>query len=146
MSVNSQVYQFHRKDRKTMLMTMRVNQDFLQWLQGELDKREWTPADLSRKSGVSDGHVSHLLSGSRGVGTRTLEKIAWALQLSKEEVFRRAGLLPSPPNHDPDAEGLIHIFSQLDVRNKAELLKIALLKYESEMKEKQDGGKKRVKV
>ena len=51
-------------------------------------------ADLSRKSGLSDGHISYILSRKRKPGPEALNAIAKALGLPSDMVFRRAGLLP----------------------------------------------------
>lgn len=68
--------------------------DFIGWLQEELKKRDWSTADLSKKSGISQPHISRIMSGSRKAGTDALEAIARAFNLPPDLVFRRAGLLP----------------------------------------------------
>lgn len=97
---------------------MRADPKFITWLSQELSEREWSNADLARHSGVSEGQLSHIFSGTRGVGDRTLEKIARALNLPKAELLRRAGLLPEPPRHDPLLAEIIHLFDRLDPEKK----------------------------
>ena len=68
--------------------------DFIAWLEDQLKERGWSMADLSRESGLSDGHISYIFSRQRKAGTEALEAIAKALRLPIEYVFRQAGLLP----------------------------------------------------
>ncbi len=68
--------------------------DFVAWLEDQLKERSWTMADLSRESGLSDGHISYIFSRQRKAGTDALQAIAKALKLPVDHVFRKAGLLP----------------------------------------------------
>lgn len=64
------------------------------WLWRELSARDWTQADLVKRSGLSSGHVSRLMSGEREFGLDAYRSIARALRLSLEDLFRLAGVLP----------------------------------------------------
>jgi transcriptional regulator with XRE-family HTH domain len=67
--------------------------DFSEWLRTNLNNHHLTQADLSRKSKVSEAHISRLLSGSR-VGEEAAIAIAKAFKLPPEEGLRAAGILP----------------------------------------------------
>lgn len=68
---------------------------FTNWLKEEMDKRQWKPSDLAEKSGVTDAALSRILkSGDRRPGPDLCTKIAQALDVPVEKVFRLAGLLP----------------------------------------------------
>lgn len=51
-------------------------------------------ADLMRTSGVDSGAISRALSGERMLNPKSLEKVATAFGIPREEIFRAAGLLP----------------------------------------------------
>lgn len=67
---------------------------FTNWLEEELQKREWKPAYLAHKAGISRGALSNILSGLRRPGHEVLNAIAQALSIPPEIVFRQAGILP----------------------------------------------------
>lgn len=46
-----------------------ANRSFADWLNSELHKREWTKAELSRRSGVSQSQLSRAMTGERGKPT-----------------------------------------------------------------------------
>lgn len=67
---------------------------FVEWLQGELNQRGWSQADLARRSHVTQTHISRIMSEMRRPGPDALMNIAHALRVPPDEAFRRAGLLP----------------------------------------------------
>jgi transcriptional regulator with XRE-family HTH domain len=68
--------------------------DLSEYLQAELMRRAWRPADLARAAGVPDATVSHILKGSRRAGPEVCRALARALDEPAERIFRLAGLLP----------------------------------------------------
>ncbi len=64
-----------------------TNFTFGEWLQKELEKRDWSQSDLARKSGVSASQITRLIKGERGVRDQTLYAIAVALKLDPKKVF-----------------------------------------------------------
>lgn len=86
---------------------------FSKWLQSELNQREWTQADLSRKSGVSTGQIARLMSGERGLGEDSVAAIAKALRMPANVVYRVAGFLPPEAEADEMAEKLNHKINML---------------------------------
>jgi transcriptional regulator with XRE-family HTH domain len=67
------------------------------YLEEELHRRSWRPADLARAAGVPDATISHILNGSRRAGPEVCNAIARALGEPPERIFRLAGLLPGLP-------------------------------------------------
>lgn len=78
-----------------------TNYAFGEWLQKELEKREWSQTDLSRRSGVSTSQITRLIKGERGVRDETLYALATALHLPPEKVFLIAVGKESDAKGDP---------------------------------------------
>lgn len=70
---------------------------FGDWLQGQLDAKGWSQADLERASGVSSAQISRIISGTRGVEAESLRAFAKALGMSQAELFYAAGLQTEKP-------------------------------------------------
>jgi len=69
-----------------------------QWIENQLQDRNWRPADLARIAGIKDATLSRILNQTRQAGPEVCRAIAKALDADEEDVFRRAGLLsPLPP-------------------------------------------------
>ena len=85
---------------------------FAQWLQDELNKRDWTQADLATKTGTANGTVSRIMTGSRNPGPDFCISVAKAFVYPPEIVFRAAGLLPPKPENVPLLAEWEHIFRQ----------------------------------
>ena len=67
---------------------------FTSWIEKELNKRNWKPADLARYSGLSRTSISNVLNGNRKAGVTFCNAIANALNIPPEEVMTKANLLP----------------------------------------------------
>ncbi len=89
------------------------NETFIQWLNQELDKRDWTRGKLARVGGFSHVALVNIYNGKRGPGVEICEKIARALQIPPETVFRQAGLLPNDIDASPEFEKLKYWFGQM---------------------------------
>ena len=104
---------------------------FSEWLYQELEKRGWQPIDLSRKSGVNSGNLSRILNGYRKAGPEYCLKIARALALPPELVFRKAGWLPDEPiKEDMTAKQLLEILKKLPAEDRKEILMYAIFRYD----------------
>lgn len=77
-----------------------MNVDFVDWLQAELEIRGWSRSELIRR-GRANGHklttsqLSRLMSREQEGTVAVIVAIASGLSLSREEVFRARGWLPS---------------------------------------------------
>ena len=98
---------------------------FSMWLQDQLAQREWTQAELARRSGVSTGQIARLMTGERGVGEQSVVAIAQALKLPPAQVFEAAGILPSKSLKDRLTEALELIFESLPEEEKDNVLEFA---------------------
>ena len=67
---------------------------FIEWLNEELQKRDWSQRELARRSGLSSSSVHHVFQGRRDPGTKFCKAIAKALHIPVEDVYREANLLP----------------------------------------------------
>jgi transcriptional regulator with XRE-family HTH domain len=70
-------------------------EDFVTWLNTELNARGWSRSELARRGGVSAEAISQAISGKTRPGLKLCRAVAKAFGLSLEEVQRRAGLLPT---------------------------------------------------
>ena len=77
--------------------------DFAEWLQKELDKRDWKQSNLVH-AGVTSSYLSRVMNGLRKPGPRLCRQIAKALNLPEQEVYERAGLLKGLPQGDKEIE------------------------------------------
>lgn len=109
---------------------IKIAPDFGIWLNAELIKRDWSQSDLAKKSGLSRGTISNIMSGLRGVGTDSLNAIAKALQLSPSIVFQAAGLLPPAAEGGEEREEMKYLFSRLTPEDRREILELMRFKVE----------------
>lgn len=80
-----------------------MTKEFGQWLEAELESREWGPTRAAREMGVSHSMVSQWIDGLRNPGARSVGKIAQGLNMDPEVVMEAAGLLPPGDNPDPSS-------------------------------------------
>jgi len=104
--------------------------EFQEWLQAELDNRNWKQADLSRASGLSTAAISRIMTGSRGVGTESCKAIAHAFQLPQEIIFRKARFLTAKPKNDPLNDLILFLANQLQEEEKEDLVEYIRLRIE----------------
>lgn len=86
--------------------------NFGTWLLDELKERNMIQAELARACKITTAQMSRIISGTRNPGKDTIVKIAKALKIPPEVVFRAAGLLP-PTVDDPWVEKQTHRLSQI---------------------------------
>lgn len=68
--------------------------DFSEWLREELTKRDWKPTELARRADLDDGIISRALSGARVPSTKSLKKIADALDVPVTEILQQVDIIP----------------------------------------------------
>lgn len=90
-----------------------TTENFSNWLRKELEKRDWSQADLARRSGVSTAQIARILSGERGIGAASLQSIAKALKIPSETIYRAAGLLPPVSEEEALIQEIMHDFNEL---------------------------------
>ncbi len=104
---------------------MSTQQAFADWLQQELQNRGWNQAELARRSGITTAQVSRVMTGEQHPGPEVGRKIARALRIPPEEVFRRAGLLPPAQKQPEGTEELVYHYACLSEDDRKRLLVIA---------------------
>lgn len=114
-------------------MTMKL---FGDWLRDELAKRDMTQAELSRASGITTAGVAYLISGKRNPGQDSCVKIAHALRLPEETVFRAAGLLKPRQELDERRGRFETLLSDLSDDDVDDLYALALSKLERRQQKK----------
>lgn len=116
--------------------------DFKDWLIGELEKRNWSAADLARNAGIAKGSISNILAGRREPGPDFCDGVSRAFKISPEVVYRRAGLLPPQRNADEGTQELVHLFGMMSKENQEETIDYARLKLK---RQEEKEGKNNVK-
>jgi len=88
-------------------------EEFSEWFRNELNKRDWSQADMARISDMKSSHISRLINGDRNPGKKTCRQIARAFKIPQQEVFIHAGQIDPPHNYDPEINRIIHKISEL---------------------------------
>lgn len=96
-----------------MYICLMANKSFPEWLNIELQRRDMIPADITKRTGLSSGQISRILSGDRNPGLDALLMIADALHIPRIQVFRAAGLLDGQGSSSLNIEILAHKISML---------------------------------
>lgn len=104
--------------------------EFPQWLRQELEKREWSQVDLSRKTGISNAQVTRILSGERGFGVEALVAISNALNISPITIIRKAGLLPPGPDDKINFEDWQYLLEKMTPEEREEFWRFGQMKIE----------------
>ena len=93
-------------------MTLERTEAFLAWLDKQLAENHLTDTQLANKAGISHSVISKARKGTLPKWDACVA-IAKALKVDEMEVFRAAGLLPTPPEIDLDLERLRTACEQL---------------------------------
>ncbi len=116
-----------------MLISFQMTRiDFPKWLREELSRQQMIPAELSRRSGITEGTISRILSGARRPKIETVKEIARALMLDENYVLGAAGFISPAPEINPQHAELTHLFDMLPKKEQREIIAIIRLKLESE--------------
>jgi len=110
-------------------------ENFPEWLLQELNSRNMSQSDLARASGVTTAQISRIISGQRKPGPEVLNSISRALKLSRETVFRAAGLLPAVDELDAMIEEIIETTRHMSREEQREVL--TYIRYRKSLEKKQ---------
>jgi transcriptional regulator with XRE-family HTH domain len=69
--------------------------------------------ELARQTRVSESTISRIISGKRMPSSRLTRRIAKALHVPPEKVFREAGLLPDSDEEAPAVKEALYLFQEL---------------------------------
>ena len=92
---------------------MGSKQEFVDFIKEELSKRNWSHAELSRRSGVSQAHISRVIKGNYQPGLDFYKSISSAFDTPEELIFRISGELPERQEIEPIREKIISKFIRL---------------------------------
>ena len=101
---------------------MGSKEEFVSFIKEELIKRSWSNAELAKRSGISQAHISRVLNGNYLPGIDLLKSFSHALNIPEEQLFRMAGILPERKELEPVNERMLHLFSQLEHYDKQMIL------------------------
>ena len=90
------------------MIGMILDNRFSDWLQSELDKRQWSQAELVHSAGISRAVINKLLNKKTYPQPDTLQAIARALKIPVESIYRVAGLLPEESETEAFAAEIVH--------------------------------------
>jgi len=100
-----------------------MHMEFLRFVDTEIEKRNWTRNQLAQRAGLSSSYFTMLSKGSRQIGPDACSKIAEALKLPKETVFRAAGLLPQVSELEALREQILAETEKMTREEQREVLK-----------------------
>lgn len=101
---------------------------FTDWLQEQLNLRNWTAADLAKRAEISEATLSRILSKKdRDPGPKLCRGLAKAFGIEADEVFRLAGLLPEAEAEELNGyqRELLGVVDQLDDTSQKMVLEMA---------------------
>lgn len=120
--------------------------DFPQWLRDELEKRDWSQVDLSRKTKISPTQINRILSGERGFGVEALVAISTALNISPITIIRKAGLLPPGPDDKINFDDWQYLLEKMTPEERDEFWRFGQMKIEMRQEKEQAARAKNFKV
>lgn len=120
---------------------------FSDWLLKELKTRNMNQSDLAHAAKLGSGTISNIMNGNRKVGQDTLSKIAIALNLPAETVFRAAGLLTPKSEEDEIIEQINHLAKDLPEQEQQDILEFIKLRHRlTEEREKNEAKKPKTRT
>lgn len=118
--------------------------DFVDWLIGELNKRDWSNADLARHAEISRTTITNIVKKHRQPGPEVCLAIAKAFKLPPDFVFRKADLLPVEKDQNPTLEEANYLLKQLDNIDQEMIVKI--IRTIAEQRGKYDAGDRAIRL
>lgn len=94
--------------------------DFVEWIESELSKRDWSRADFARKGKFSTAQVTRVLNREQKAGEAFCRGVSVAFNVPQEEIFRRAGLLSLADARSELANRAAHLIDSMEDNNKQE--------------------------
>ncbi len=110
---------------------------FNEWLTKKLQEVRWSQADLSRYSGITTGAISNYING-RIPDKSALIKIAKALKVSPEIVFRAANILPQENPTTEIIQEITYLVEELPALEQQDILEFVKLRHNLAEKRKNE--------
>ena len=98
------------------------NQEFREWFISQMVEKDLKQADIMRMTGLTRSAISQLANGIISPSSETCGKLAKALKLPVEEVYRKAGILKPVAKQTAQTEELLYLFEQFPDDEKADLI------------------------
>ncbi len=112
---------------------MPEQKEFTAWLNQEMQRRDWSQADLARHSALSRAVINKLLNAKTHPQPSTLAAISRAFKVPIETAYREAGLLPGSSTQDDYVAEVAHKLSLIkDPHRKATALRLLHVLIEEE--------------
>ena len=112
--------------------------DLVSFLLAEMKAKEISPADITKRTGLSASQVSKVLNRESPAGTKAIECFAHALSLPIDVLYQYAGKLPKPLQHNEKRQELVHLFEMMSEDNKDDQLLYARMKLEKQEREEKN--------
>jgi transcriptional regulator with XRE-family HTH domain len=119
-----------------------MSEDFVTWIQREMDAHGWSQSELARRGGFTPTAINKILNRERMPGVEFCKGVARAFGMRDIEVMRIAGLAdPEPPSDTPTLREMIGKFTRLSDEDQIYILKIVTALDETEQAQKRRAGK-----
>lgn len=116
-----------------------MNTDFINWLERELDKRNWNHSDLARAAGRSYGAISHLTNGLSNPTIGICNDMADAMNIPRKLMRERAGLIEREEGQSDIIDELSYLANLLPEADQIDLLDNAKAKLRRKNERKNKG-------
>lgn len=106
---------------------------FMAWMQREMRRRDWIPADVARELDMNPGQISQWLTGKKQPGTLNARRLADLFAVDQDTMLILTGHLPGDQVDDETAR-LIGLLKRVDLakNRRGELLNRMLLGFHEE--------------
>jgi transcriptional regulator with XRE-family HTH domain len=101
---------------------------FAAWLENELDKRHWTQRELAKRSGLHPSTINYLVKNHRGLGLKSIHKLAIALGIPEELIIAEYENMRPSREASEIISKACYILKGLPMRDKEEVLAFIYLK------------------
>lgn len=115
--------------------------DLVEFLLLEMRSKSITPADITKRTGLSASQVSKVLNRESPAGAKAIECFAQALSLPIDVLYQHAGILPKPLRHDEKRQELVHLYEMMNDDNKEDQIAYARMKLEKQDREEKKSVK-----
>jgi len=112
------------------------------WIEQELVERGWSAREFGRRIGVSHTHAARIVNGEVIPSLKLCNEIGRVLDVTPEEVLRRAGLLPEIPGEELTFRQILDIVKRMTVAERRDVLAYILFRYRQDRKREADEKKK----
>jgi len=120
--------------KSVILINMKdAPKELVSWLVSEMNKKNWGIRETAKRAGVSHPTISDIIAGNQP-SLITCKKLAKLFNCPELVIIRKAGLIQSEMDPNDDFDQWKHILDQLPQHDRDELLRIAQIKVEYQIK------------